>query len=85
MKELLSATTEDGLYGEKIAFDKMQDMLEQRFEELYQGIQSDLRSNGVFDLLPAESWRDYFFDYMYNCDEMLSFDEYMAKYSKVFD
>jgi very-short-patch-repair endonuclease len=80
--EVLKAKTEDILYNEKMFFDKIQKILEENFEKLWDMVKQDMIDNGIFDRISEEKMKDYFFDYIFNESRLISFDEYMSVFLK---
>jgi len=60
---------EDRIYRDKEFINRLQ----KHVDSVYESLAKDLRLNG--------KGYDWLFDYIYNCDEHIEFEEYLAKYN----
>lgn len=84
---VLTPTMEDSLFTEKMLFIKLQEMMEERFEKLWVDVVQDIKKSGDNSIaskgnMSLDVLKDFFFDYMYNENNTLDFEDYLSQYVK---
>ncbi len=79
MKTIIKGEWEDTIYKVQTFTRELAKVQNSYFEGLFE----TLRKEGLCAIFNSdEEARDFLFDYIYNCDEEIQFEEYLCKYER---
>lgn len=83
VKKVVEGSTEDEIFAQKAFINELQKVCDERFEKLWAVVREDALKNISFEEtgISEGDLNDYLFDYIYNNNEELMFEEYLDKYS----